>query len=66
MKIYEIKVDKKPTECMFCPIEATAIKIIKPQCGVMGTRDVGGGWIRTSKVPDHRCILKEVVNNANA
>jgi len=66
MKIFEVKVDKRPTECMFCPLEAAAVKITKPQCGEMKTRDVGDGWARTSKVPDHRCILKEVNNNANA
>lgn len=59
MEIYKVLVDKKPTECLFCPLKNSGVKL-NLKCGKKDTRNTGDGWETTSGVPDDRCKFEEV------
>lgn len=59
IKVFKVIVDKKPTSCLFCPLQSSVVRIDKPQCGKVKTVDIGNGSLSCGKVPDHRCILQE-------
>jgi len=64
VKVYEMAVDKKPDWCLLCPLRGSSIKIDMPQCGTNKTIDCGDGWERSGKVPDDRCVIKELTRKS--
>lgn len=69
MKIKKIIVDKKPKECMLCPIKNSTVRVLEDgKCGVQVTRmDKPGwpGWKSTGMEPDERCLFVEEENNVD-
>lgn len=58
IKILGVIADKKPMFCCECPLNATAVKIEKAECGEVKTvLDGGPGWRVGGKVPDNRCLI---------
>lgn len=54
MRILSAIVDKRPCQCVSCPIDSR-IKTRAP-CGEVKTIS-GNGNVQKVKVPDHRCLL---------
>lgn len=52
MELIKIIVDKRPVDCVSCPLNKTYTK----DCGKMRSRNVNGGLV-AGKVPDARCKL---------
>lgn len=60
MNIFKVLVDKKPKNCMFCPLKTSAVKIAEFECGKSKTEKGNDGWISTYFEPDKRCKFEEV------
>lgn len=60
MKVLSMTVDKRPLECLLCPLHAGGIKLSHDDCGKKITNDVGGGWKKTKRVQDERCLIHEI------
>ena len=58
MEIYKVLVDKRPAECLLCPLKNSGIKL-SLQCGKQHTYK-HGSWKTTTWVPDERCKFEEV------
>ena len=54
MKIIKIIVDRKPDNCMSCILKHSH------DCGVIVKKQEDSSGARADKLPDGRCILKEV------
>lgn len=54
MKIYKVIVDKKPTNCIACPFIRLRL------CGKDRTVKPSSSGAYVDKVPDKRCLLKEI------
>lgn len=52
MKIYKVVVDKKPCNCIVCPLIKLRL------CGVIVKRQPTSGAIYYETIPDNRCKLK--------
>lgn len=67
--VFRIIADKKPMFCCECPLNTTAVKIEKAECGKIDTvLDGDPGWKVGGKVPDNRCLIttiEEMENNKN-
>jgi hypothetical protein len=59
MEIFKVIVDKKPIQCLFCPILASCVKLTHRPCGKEISAEIEKGWISTFKAPDERCLLEE-------
>jgi hypothetical protein len=57
--VYKVIVDKRPIQCMFCPINSSGIKITHADCGKRITAEIEKGWQSTFNTPDERCLLEE-------
>ncbi len=58
MRIIKVIADKKPMFCCECPLNVTAVKVDKTECGENKTiLDGGAGWKVGGKVPDSRCLI---------
>lgn len=65
MIIHKVLVDKKPSECLLCPLKHSGVKL-NLKCGVIKTEPVDkGGWQTTHFVPDERCKFEEVKMESN-
>lgn len=51
-------VDKRPSNCLFCPLNSSRLK--HKECGKRVTRKIEGGWEETAMVPDERCLIHEI------
>jgi|GEM_PF-1864969 len=51
MEIYKIIADRKPKECLLCPIRNT----VEGQCGKRKFEKLTGGWETEYLAPDDRC-----------
>lgn len=60
MKVFSMTVDKCPSECLFCPLHVGGIKLSHDECGKKVTKNIGGGWKETKRVPDERCLIHEI------
>lgn len=59
MKVFRMTVDKRPTECLFCPLNTGGIKLSHDECGKKITQNIFGGWKETKRIPDGRCLIYE-------
>lgn len=55
MKIYKVLVDKKPKDCLMCPLKASILATDHKCCKI----DNSGGWNFSHFVPDNGCLLEE-------
>ena len=58
MRVISMTVDKRPADCLFCPLNNPVLKHEK--CGKKITRKIDGGWEETTRVPDERCLIHEI------
>lgn len=58
MRVISMTVDKRPSDCLFCPLNSPMLK--HKECGKKITRKIEGGWEETTKVPDERCLIHEI------
>ena len=52
MKIYKIIVDKKPTNCIVCPLIRLRL------CGKDNTVKLSSSGAYIERIPDSRCLLR--------
>lgn len=61
MRVIKVIADKKPMFCCECPLNVTAVKTDKVECGENKTViDGGSRWRVGGKVPDSRCLIVTV------
>lgn len=60
MKVFSMIVDKRPFECLLCPLHTGGIKLSHDECGKKVTKNISGGWKETKRVPDERRFIHEI------
>ncbi len=58
MKIFKVIADKRPKECLVCPLKCSGIKINMGECGKKIKTNLPGGWIEEKRVPYERCVFE--------
>lgn len=56
--IYKVVADKRPAECLLCPLKHSGIKIDMQECGKRVKTNLPGGWIEEKRMPDERCLFE--------
>lgn len=61
MKVFSMIVDKKPSECVGCPLNVGGIQLMHDECGKRVTvQNAVRGWKESKRVPDERCMIHEI------
>ena len=58
MRVISMTVDKRPSHCLFCPLNNPRLN--PKGCGKRITRKIEDGWEETAMVPDERCLIHEI------
>lgn len=56
--VYKVIADKKPPECLLCPLKSFGVKVNKGNCGRRIKTNLPGGWLEEKTVPDERCVFE--------
>lgn len=56
--IYKVIANKRPSECLLCPLKSSSVKINKDRCGKKIKTNLPGGWLEEKTVPDERCVFE--------
>ena len=61
MKVFSMTVDKRPTECLLCPLSIRGVQLTHDECGKKVTvQNPMMGWKEVKSVPDERCLIHEI------
>jgi hypothetical protein len=52
MKIYKVVTDKKPTNCIECPLIKLRV------CGAVKKQYASSGAVYYESIPDNRCLIR--------
>lgn len=58
MKIFKVIADKRPSECLLCPLKCSTVKNDFGECGKLVKKNICGGWEEKKRVPDERCVFE--------
>ena len=58
MKIFKVIADKRPEECLTCPLKCSEIKMNMSECGKKIKTNLPGGWLEEKRIPDERCVFE--------